>query len=333
MSTDAERRRARYRNRYLERFEGGGLWRWQWDRMRNPPRKMRGPIVGIEPDLARIHAAADAPRFTWVGHATLLAQIGGVNVLTDPHFGRVASPLRIGPARHQPPGVAFDDLPRIDVVLISHNHYDHLDLGTVRRLMRQEPDPPTFFVPRGVDAWFARWVRGTVTEGTRRNVIGCDWDDDHEHPSGVRFRFLPVQHWSARALHDRYRTLWGSWGVLAPGMTFWFSGDLGYSRDIADARASIGDVDVAAISIGAYEPRWLMRSSHLDPQEAVAAMEDLAAKAAIAVHWGTFDLTDEPLDEPPDLLRAALDARGIEHGRFVVPKHGQTLAWDGARLS
>ncbi|MFM8944445.1 MAG: MBL fold metallo-hydrolase [Actinomycetota bacterium] len=322
-----------YGNRYPASpptTEGGGLLRWQWERRKTAERRApRVPILGVEPDLDRVHRG-DGVRATWVGHATVLLQVAGMNVLTDPHFGRVASPLPIGPRRHQPPGLPFDALPRIDVVLVSHNHYDHLDRGTVRALMRR--DAPTFLVPEGVDRWFARAVPGTVLAGPDRNVIGLTWD--REHAIGdVRFRFLAVQHWSARALRDRNHTLWGSWAVLAPGLTFWFSGDLGYSKDILDVHESIGDVDVAAISIGAYDPRWIMRDSHLDPGEAVTVLEDLRARSAIAVHWGTFeDMTDEPLDEPPVLLREHLARRGIAEERFLVPRHGETLAWDGARL-
>lgn len=333
--------RTGYSNRYLGQIDSKGLLKWQMDRMRNPPRRApNAPIVGVEPDLGLIRSDSGATRFTWVGHATLLVQIHGINVLTDPHWGKVASPTRIGPKRHQEPGMRFEDLPRIDHVLVSHNHYDHLDLGTVRRLMRGSSGVPTFHVPAGVDAWFARNVPGTILEGEGRNVIGYEWDDEivlgdsaSEPGSEIRLRFLAVQHWSARALHDRHRTLWGSWAVLAPRCTFWFSGDLGYSQDVKDIHASIGDVDVAAISIGAYAPRWFMKESHLDPEEAVKVMEDLEARSAVAVHWGTFEgLTDERLDEPPELLREHLARRGVDPERFAVPRHGQTLVWDGARL-
>lgn len=323
-----------YANRYPvrpgEAGDGVSLLRWQWERRRTRERRRpAAPILGVEPDLDRIHRG-DGVRATWVGHATVLLQVGGLNVLTDPHFRRVASPLPIGPRRHQPPGLPFEGLPRIDVVVVSHNHYDHLDRWTVRALMRR--DAPTFLVPEGVDRWFARAVPGAVLDGPLRNVVGMRWDEDHAI-GDVRFRFLAVQHWSARGLRDRDRTLWGSWAVLAPDCTFWFSGDLGYSPDILDVHASIGDVDLAAISIGAYEPRRIMRDSHLDPGEAVAVMEDLRARSAFAIHWGTFEeMTDEPLDEPPLLLRDHLARRGIAGERFLVPRHGETLRWDGALL-
>ena len=189
------------------------------------------------------------------------------------------------------------------------------------------PADPSIGLMEGVED-----IPGAVLDGPLRNVVGMRWDEEHAI-GDVRFRFLAVQHWSARGLRDRDRTLWGSWAVLAPDMTFWFSGDLGYSPDILDVHASIGDVDLAAISIGAYDPRWIMRDSHLDPGEAVSVLEDLRARSAMAIHWGTFeDMTDEPLDEPPLLLRDHLDRRGIARERFLVPRHGETLAWDGSRL-
>ena len=238
------------------------------------------------------------------GHVHQIMQEGGSHRFLH-HFRLLQESA--GPKRHAKPGITLADLPRIDTVLISHTHYDHLDRWTVRALMRR--DAPTFLVPAGVDRWFARAVPGAVLDGPLRNVVGMRWDEEHAI-GDVRFRFLAVQHWSARGLRDRDRTLWGSWAVLAPDMTFWFSGDLGYSPDILDVHASIGDVDLAAISIGAYDPRWIMRDSHLDPGEAVSVLEDLRARSAIAIHWGTFeDMTDEPLDEPPVLLRDHLDRR------------------------
>ena len=316
-----------FANRYLPRSEKEGLWRWQWERFRDRlPKPPTRPITGTAPDLAQILEPHGRAVVTWVGHATVLLQIDGLNLLTDPHWGNRASPLRFaGPPRHQPPGIPFEALPRIDAVLISHNHYDHLDQGTVQRLIDTQPGI-RFFVPLGVQHWFLENVRGTVLSGPGRNVIALDWDDTATLPGktgDATLIFLAVQHWSARTLGDRYRTLWGSWAVLHPDFRFWFSGDLGYSQDTRDIGQKLGHVDMAAIAIGAYEPRWFMRESHLNPAEAVQVMKDVRASSAFAIHWGTFEgLTDEPLDQPPRDLEVALRAEPVRPD-FRVLRHGQ----------
>ncbi|MFM8812431.1 MAG: MBL fold metallo-hydrolase [Methylophilaceae bacterium] len=221
-------------------------------------------------------------------------------------------------------------MPRIDYVLISHNHYDHLDLATVQKLM-QRPQPPIFLVPAGVEQWFHQNVTNTVLNGAHANVKGLQWWQEVEvqgQQAMHKIRFLPVQHWSARGLFDRYETLWGSWAVLSPHFNFWFSGDLGYSADIRDIHANIGDVDLAAIAIGGYAPRWFMQRAHIDPDEAVQVMQDLHAKQALAIHWGTFALTDEPMDEPPKRLQQALQQQGIAPQRFRVLRHGESMTID-----
>lgn len=318
-------------NRYAERSEKEGLWRWQWERLRDGlPKPPAEPIVGVEPDLGLINRADGRARVTWVGHATVLLQVDGVNILTDPHWGPRASPVSFaGPKRHQPPGVPFEQLPPIHVVVISHNHFDHLDAKTVQALVDRHPGV-RFLVPLGVQHWFAREVRGAVIEGAKRNVIALDWDERHTvqgRTQPLDFHFLAVQHWSARALGDRHQTLWGSWAVLHPTFRFWFSGDLGYSPDTLDIGRRIGPIDLAAIAIGAYEPRWFMKESHLNPEEALRVMGDVQARAALGIHWGTFEgLSDEPLDQPPrDLALAKQRQQGTGPAAdFFVLRHGQT---------
>jgi L-ascorbate metabolism protein UlaG (beta-lactamase superfamily) len=317
-----------FANRYAERADKPGLLRWQWERFRDGlPKPPSAPVLGVAPDWDLIHSNSPAPRVTWVGHATLLVQVDGVNILTDPHWGQRASPVSFaGPKRHQAPGLAFDKLPRIDAVLISHNHWDHLDEGSVQALMDGHPGI-RFFVPLGVQHWFKDKVRGAVLEGPARNIFALDWDQQFSLPGKTQpivLHFLAVQHWSARSLGDRYATLWGSWAVLHPSWRFWFSGDLGYSEDTRDIGRRMGGFDLAAIAIGAYEPRWFMKDSHINPQEALQVMQDVKAKSAIGIHWGTFEgLTDEPLDQPP---------KDLEHAKRLLPvppdfrvlKHGQT---------
>jgi L-ascorbate metabolism protein UlaG (beta-lactamase superfamily) len=322
-----------FKNRYVEDPTGPGFFKWQWERFsQGLPKPPEQAIVGIEPDLKTIQSQHGDVAVTWVGHATVLLQVDGLNILTDPHWGQRSSPVSFaGPKRHQKPGVPFESLPRIDAVVISHNHYDHLDLDTVRKLMVQASGPPKFFVPLGVHHWFKKNVPGSVLEGHMQNVWGMDWGDEFKLPGrreNATFKFLAIQHWSARGIWDRSESLWGSWAILHPKFRFWFSGDLGYSKDTVDIGALIGPIDLAAVAIGAYEPRWFMKGAHLNPAEAVQVMKDVKAKKSLAIHWGTFEgLTDEPLDQPPKDLKAALAASGVAETDFRVLKIGETWRW------
>ncbi|CBJ41052.1 putative metallo-hydrolase/oxidoreductase (plasmid) [Ralstonia solanacearum CMR15] len=326
-----------FRNRYphAPRDNNGSAWKWMRERRRlGLPKPPTADLSCVPPDLAAIRRPPAVPQLTWIGHETLLLQIDGLNVLTDPVFGERASPLPFaGPRRHQPPGLSLAQLPHIDLVLLSHNHYDHLCRASVRALMRQPGGAPMFFVPLGIDRWFKRHVRGTRLSGEHVNVRTFDWDAEARFgPFSVHF--CAVQHWSARGLYDRNRTLWGSWALLHPQLRFWFSGDLGYSQDTRDIGAHFGHFDVAAIAVGAYEPRWFMKTQHIDPAEAVQVMQDIGARHAVGIHWGTFPLTDEPLDQPIADLANALRARDIDAERFVLFRHGETRVWDAqaARL-
>ena len=322
----------RFHNRDGTAIEPEGFWRWQWQRWRDglpkPPTRTLAPVA---PAVEAIRARQGGAALTWIGHASVLLQLDGLNVLADPIFSERASPLSfLGPKRHQPPGLTLAQLPRIDVVLVSHNHYDHLDLDSVRALMQQAGGPPRFLVPRGVERWFAEAVPGTRLDGPDANVRGFDWDEVLSLPgrSGpVDFRFLAVQHWSSRTPWDRNETLWGSWAVLHPRFRFWFSGDLGYSGDTAAIGRTWGPFDAAAIAIGAYEPRWFMEAQHINPAEAVQIANELGVRHAIGVHWGTFELTDESLDQPPKDLAAAVAAQGWPADRFSVLRHGETCVW------
>ena len=304
------------------------LLRWRNEAWRaGLPRPPQSPAPVVLPELARLRgntdaarlgtaAAAVVPSVTWIGHATTLVQSGGLNILTDPVVSERASPVAfLGPRRAQPPGIALADLPPIDVVVVSHNHYDHLDRASVAQLHARGAGRTLFLVPLGLKRWFADLGITSVVE--------LDWWEVHRH-RGVEFRLVPVQHWSARGLHDRNRTLWGGWVVHAPDLRWYFSGDTGYSRYFGDTRERTGPVDLALLAIGAYQPRWFMREQHMDPAEAVQAHRDLGAARSIGIHWGTFALTDESLDQPPRDLAAARQAAGLGESEFSVLAIGQT---------
>lgn len=312
-----------------------GVARWTVERLRQRlPRPPVAPLQPVQPDIAYLHANRTEPSVTWIGHASLLVQIGGCNVLIDPVFSRRVSPVRFaGPKRHQAPGLTVAQLPPIDVVLISHSHYDHLDRPSVRAVARQANGTPTFFVPKGLDHWCAREIPGVRASGAAPSARGFEWHDTHtiETSTGpLCFHFLPVQHWSSRSALRRNDTPWGSWAITHPSFRFWFSGDLGYSNDPRNIGEQFGHFDCAAIGIGAYEPRWFMKTQHINPDEAVQVMLDVRATQAIGIHWGTFPLADESLDQPPRDLAKALVARGIPSERFIVLQHGETRRFDPA---
>ncbi|HUI94925.1 MAG TPA: MBL fold metallo-hydrolase [Xanthobacteraceae bacterium] len=251
---------------------------------------------------------------TFVNHATFLIQTGGATLLTDPVWSERASPFRrLGPRRVRHPGVAFKDLPRIDLVLLSHNHYDHLDVATLRQLRRR----------------FGPTVLAAVGDGRLLAPLGfphlheLDWWDD-VHVDGLKITFVPAQHFSARGLFDRRRSLWGGYVVETPTRRVYFGGDTGYSTHFSDIRARLGAPDVALLGIGAYEPRWFMRPVHMNPAEAVRAHRDLGARASIGMHFGTFQLTAEAIDAPADALKRALADSRLAESEFVTLHEGET---------
>ncbi len=325
------RRGERFQNNYLE-FEPKGLAKllqWRFDALlEGLPPAPRAPIPTVPADVAFIAANAGAqqqPAVTWIGHASVLVQLAGLNVLTDPVFSERASPVSFfGPKRAQAPALTPATLPRIDAVLISHNHYDHLDLPSLLALNAQPGGAPLFIVPLAVKALLND--EGIV------NVIELGWWKSHRL-GALEIVLTPVQHWSGRSLSDRMETLWGGYALFAPELHVFFSGDTGYSKDFADIGARFasrqgaqqgGGFDLALIAIGAYEPRWFMTDQHVNPPEAVQVHLDLRAKRSIGVHWGTFELTDEALDEPPRALAAARSAAGLADDVFTVLPIGGT---------
>lgn len=253
----------------------------------------------------------DGAQITWIGHSTFLLQVDGLNILTDPIFSERASPVSFaGPRRTTAPALRIDQLPPIDMVLISHNHYDHLDKASVRALQAKQPDnPPHFYVPLGLKAWFSKLGIDPVTE--------MDWWDTASLGS-TTLHAVPVQHWSSRTPFDRNTSLWSGFVIDSPTLSTLFVGDSGYSDDFKTIARRLGTVDLALVPIGAYDPRWFMKSAHMNPEEASQVVKDVGASRAIGMHWGTFALTDEPMNEPAE--------RAAATGVIETPKPGQTIA-------
>jgi len=258
-------------------------------------------------------------RVTMVGHATVLIQSGSLNVLTDPVWSQRSSPFRfVGPKRVMAPGIALADLPPIDVVLLSHNHYDHLDVATLRCL--HAVHRPLIIAPLGNDAI----VRRAVPEA---RVVAGDWWERVALPGGAEATIVPAYHWSARGTGDRRMALWGGFMLRTSAGLVYFSGDTGYGTGniFREMHTRFGPPDIALIPIGAYAPRWFMCNQHVDPAEAVRIMEDLEAAQCMGIHWGVFQLTDEPREEPVALLRAAMLQRHLDARRFVAAEPGDVM--------
>ena len=309
-----------YSNNYPHADPGlRDLIRWRLTRKAPPPPRSF-PLTPNDP--AALDANRTRPSLTWVGHSTFLVQIEGRNFLTDPIFSDRASPFPVaGPKRVTPVGMALEALPHIHFILVSHNHYDHLDARSVRALLRRQPqDPPVIVTPSKLGDWFRR--RGFP------RVVEIDWWDKAEI-TGLRIHSVPVQHWSQRIPLIVNRTRWSGFIVEGETGRLFFPGDTGYSSDFKDIHERMGPMTVALLPIGAYQPRWFMHSMHINPQEAVQIHKDLRSKLSVAMHWGTFALTDEPFGEPPELLRETLRAENLTERDFWIMGHGETRWLDG----
>jgi len=290
-----ERRRSRFSFFRFLRF-AFGMDRTPWPRSVPVARAVPPPRV-----------EGQEMRATWIGHATVLVQTQGLNILTDPVWSDRASPFGfMGPRRVAEPGVAFDDLPRIDLVLLSHNHYDHLDLATLDRLWRR--DRPLIVTPLGND---------TILRAKGIEAVARDWGERVAVRPGIEVVVERVHHWGSRWGADRNRALWGGLTVTLPGGNLFFAGDTGWGDgDWTHGVAARGPHRLALIPIGAYLPRALMRSSHVGPDEAVAIFRAIGAGYGLGIHWGTFQLSEEGHAVPADALEAEAAAAGFEAGRF-----------------
>lgn len=298
-----------YRKRSLAEF-----LRWQLTRRPAPWPEWIESEPGPPPPR---RVGAGELYVTFVSHATVLVQMDGVNVLTDPHWSRRASPVSwAGPTRVRAPGIRFEDLPPIDAVLVSHDHYDHMDLPTLRRLAGAHG--PQVVVPLG--------NRARLEAAGIPRVQELDWWEGVRLAPGVRAFLVPAQHFSSRGPLDRNATLWGGFVIDGPSGRVYIAGDTGYGPHFEQIRERFAPIRLAVLPIGAYEPRWFMAYAHVDPEEAVRAHQVLGAKTSLAVHFGTFQLTDEPIAEPLERLGAALEAAGVPRSRFWTLGFGEGRA-------
>jgi L-ascorbate metabolism protein UlaG (beta-lactamase superfamily) len=293
--------------------------KWQLNREQGGPW-VRDLTPTRTPALPQ-RVASDELRVTFVNHATVLIQIAGINLLTDPIWSERASPLSwAGPERFRPPGVEFSALPPIDVVLISHNHYDHMDLATLTALRREHD--PLFVVPLGNCHY--------LEMGDNARCQELDWWQNFEFEPGFLINAVPVQHWSRRGLFDTNQALWAGYMVVASGHSLFFAGDTGWGEHFAEVRQRLGPPDLAILPIGAYLPRWFMSVQHISPEEAVSAHRELEARRSMAIHFGTFRLADEGQEQPVGDLRDSLAAAGLPEDTFWVPENGEQR--DAAQL-
>lgn len=289
----------------------------RWKLLARSPYDRSAPLaVPRVPNDGAYLAAAGEPgepaSLTWVGHATFALHDRGDVVLTDPHWG----PRALVVPRLTAPGIPLDAVPGDAIAVVSHNHYDHLDAWTVARL------PPTvrFFVPWGVGRWFRRRLGAAAGE----RVVELDWWQSARHGRWT-LTCLPAQHWSNRATERRNGSLWASWLLDSGERRVYFAGDTGWFHGFAEIGRRFAPIDAALLPIGAYEPRWFMRYQHVDPAEAYRAFQDLGARLMVAMHWGVFDLTDEPPDLAPRVLARVVEEAGGDPRRVRVPALGERL--------
>jgi N-acyl-phosphatidylethanolamine-hydrolysing phospholipase D len=297
-------------------------WAIQRRRQKSAITPPRGSFPTAIPEIVRPRRADSELAATWIGHSTVLLQFGGLNILTDPIFSARASPVSwAGPRRVMDPAISLEQLPSLDMVLLSHNHYDHLDASSTKWIARHQPHA-VWFVPLGLGRTMRAWGAATIIE--------LDWWQS-AIVNGCRVTATPARHFSARGFSDRNRTLWCGFAFEVGGKRAYFAGDTAYHPQFAEIGARCGPFDFAMIPIGAYDPRWFMHVVHADPEEAVQIYQDLISThrdkphpLMLGIHWGTFRLTDEPMSEPPERLAAKWRDTGLDPETLWTAKFGET---------
>ena len=288
----------------------------QWRKESKKPDPITFPLAKNNPVFLKNNRIT--PTITWVGHATFLIQIAGLNILTDPHFTERASPFNFaGPSRTTPVGLKIEDLPKIDLIIISHNHYDHLDKQTIQQLIKKQQDnQPLILVPLK--------LKKLLEKFGAKNVQELGWWDN-TILKNIKIHSVPVQHWSKRSFTDTNKSLWCGWVIDAPNYRTFFCGDTGYSKDFGLIQKKFKYMDLSLIPIGAYAPRWFMKYHHCNVEEAIQIHKDIKSKRSIGMHWGTFILTDEPMREPIEKLEQLTKQKNISPEEFTVIQHGRTV--------
>ena len=285
------------------------LIRWQ----RNQ-KKPTLAYIDLSDDWQNINLDIENNYLIWIGHSTFLIKINDLTILTDPVFSERASPFkRFGPKRLIPPSLSIKDLPPIDVITVSHNHYDHLDIRSLKKISKKNPEA-FFLIPKGdIDIFKKRNID---------NVFEFEWWQNIDLKDHI-FTFTPVQHWSARGLFDRNESLWGGWFIKSTDYSLYHAGDTGYSNDFIETQKRLGSPKYAFLPIGAYDPEWFMAASHVNPEDSIRIMKDLGAEFSFGMHWGTFTLTAEDTLEPPQRLKEALNNDKLDN--FITLKPGEVV--------
>ena len=288
------------------------FWKWRKESKKREPLSF--PLANNDPKFLQENRTQKT--LTWIGHASFLIQLDGINILTDPHLTERASPIVFaGPSITTPPGLAIEDLPEIDVIVISHNHYDHLDYQTILKITRKQINrQPLVLVPLK--------LKKLLKSFGARNVKELDWWDTTTFKN-LNIHSVPVQHWSNRSFNTN-KTLWCGWVFENEDFKSIFVGDTGYSKDFSTIQQKFGPMDLSMIPIGAYAPRWFMKDHHCNVEESIQIHKDLKSKKSIAMHWGTFQLTDEPMDEPVKLLKKLTIENNFLPDEFIAMTHDES---------
>jgi L-ascorbate metabolism protein UlaG (beta-lactamase superfamily) len=291
----------------------------RWQRTRKPKPWPEWVENHSKPQLPSV-VAEDQMAITFINHSSFLVQFAGLNVLTDPVYSERVSPFQnIGPRRVRAPGLPFEELPNIDIVLLSHNHYDHLDIATLKRLAKRHA--PLVITGLGNGSFLAK--HGIT------HVVELDWWEAKQQGDAL-VTLTPALHWSGRGIRGKNRALWGGFVIQLGGLQFFFAGDTGLGPHFGEIRDRFGEMDVALLPIGAYEPRWFTWEQHMNPDDAVLAHIDLGARLSIGTHFGCFQLTDEGFDEPVRDLGIAREKYSVDQHRFQVLEVGETKLFSDA---